>query len=84
MSGRCVPSRANHLKPNNPDKHETFGVAKILGEWGSIPVDLGKATRVSYPCPGIYDCEFGTAPNRVLHCCRVEYLERIAKAPVKK
>ena len=60
-------------------QHQTMGVGRVLGEWGPVAVDLGKATRVSYPCPGIYDVEF---PNRGIHCCRVEYLQRIAIAPL--
>ena len=80
MSGRCVPSRANHLKPGTQVLHRTMGVGRILGEWGPLKID---GLNPLAPCPGIYDVEFGTAPKRT-HCCRVEYLERIAKAPVKK
>jgi hypothetical protein len=77
MSGLCASPRSRHLKPGTPVQHQTMGLGRIIGEWGPVSVVLGKATRVSYPCPGIYDVEF---PNRVLQCCRVEYLERIAIA----
>lgn len=65
------------FKPGTPVQHQTLGVGKVLGEWGPVAVDLGKATRVSYPCPGIYDVEFETCQHRFLHCCRGEYLRRL-------
>jgi hypothetical protein len=78
MSRLCVANRTNHLKPGTLVTHQTFGVGKVLGEWGRLEVELGKNTRVPYPCPGIYDCEFTVGLDRVLHCCRGEYLQKIA------
>jgi hypothetical protein len=69
--------RTQHLKPGTLVTHLTLGVGKIRGEWGPVAVDLGKATRVSYPCLGIYDVEFAVGPHRVLHCCRSEFLQRV-------
>jgi hypothetical protein len=69
--------RPCRFKPGTPVQHQTLGVGKILSEWGPVAVDLGKATRVSYPCLGIYDVEFLAGSHRFLHCCRSEYLQRI-------
>ncbi len=78
-----MPAKQPHFRPNTPVTHRTFGVGRVLGEWGRLEVELGENTRVSYTCPGIYDCEFTVGPDRVLHCCRGEYLERIGKAPTR-
>lgn len=78
MTGRPAISRSPHLKPGTPVQHLSLGVGKVLCEWGPVKVE---GLHPLAPCPGIYDCEFGIAPNRFLHCCRVEYLEKIGKAP---
>jgi hypothetical protein len=74
MHGHRASRRPCHFKAGTTVQHLTLGVGKVRGEWGPVAVDLGKATRVSYPCPGIYDVEFVVGPHRVLHCCRGEYL----------
>jgi hypothetical protein len=81
MPGRPVSPRTIHLKPGTPVQHLSLGVGKVVGEWGPLAVE---GLNPLVPCPNIYDAEFSIGRHRVLHCCRVEYLERIAKAPVKK
>jgi hypothetical protein len=77
MPGLRASLRPCRFKPGADVTHQIYGAGKVISQWGPVTVDLGKATRVSYPCPGVYDVELGSAPNLFLHCCRGEYLQRV-------
>jgi len=65
MSGRCVPPRTNHLKPG----HTSPATLEPGRRYNHRRTESGRSrSRQGYPdllpCPGICDCEFGTAPNQ--------------------
>jgi hypothetical protein len=80
MSGLPASSRPIHFKPGAWVQHASQGVGIVLGEWSSFPIGIGG------PCDaqelasgkGIYDVVFMFGSVRWVHCCRGEYLQRIA------
>lgn len=81
MHGLPASSRPTHFKPGASVQHPTHGVGRVLGEWGPIEVVGTRGSCELANCHGIYDVEFGIGPHRVLHCCRGEYLQRMAIRP---
>jgi hypothetical protein len=75
-SPRTTPS-TRRFKPGTPVRHHRYGAGNVLGEWGPIFIENGLSSRGFASCENIYDCMFGVAPHKFLHCCRIEYLERI-------
>lgn len=57
--------------------HKTHGVGTILGEWGSLKLEIGSFRKqLMIPCEGIYDVIFtNQSGEKFLHCCRDEYLK---------
>jgi hypothetical protein len=57
--------------------HRTYGLGKVVGEWGPIPTDPGNPKSIA-PCSGIFDVVFhNRSGSRFLHCARKEFLTPI-------
>jgi hypothetical protein len=69
--------RPRRLKPGMLVTHRIHGAGMIVNEWGPVVVFHAENSRASCSCAGIYDCMFGTGGGRYLHCCRIEYLQRV-------
>ena len=68
--------RRNRLTPGTPVHHAKHGDGRVLGEWG--PLEVWQDTTSSFSSGfDVYDVMFGVGDGRHLHCCRIEYLERI-------
>ena len=77
MTKPLASLRPRRLLSGMPVHHNVHGDGRVVREWGPIEVTHQTAPRSFASCDGVYDVLFGIRPHHYMHCCRIEYLQRV-------